>query len=218
MNIYHYFETEISSILNGLVAAGTLPADLDHAGISCETPRDPSHGDLATNAAMVLAKRAGMKPAIWRRRSVPALARSRVLLLSISPGRVSSTSSLKNGSGRTVLTIFSPPVRTGANPISVKARRSMLNMFRPIRPVLYMRPMPAVRLSATALQPCLNGQAIQSPANITSMMQAIRSIRWPGRRICGIAKHLAKKSARSPRFLSRRLSERRRSGFCRGPW
>ena len=62
MNIYHYFETEISSILNGLVAAGTLPADLDHAGISCETPRDPSHGDLATNAAMVLAKRAGMKP------------------------------------------------------------------------------------------------------------------------------------------------------------
>ena len=62
MNIYHFFETEISSILNGLVAAGTLPADLDHAGISCETPRDPSHGDLATNAAMVLAKRAGMKP------------------------------------------------------------------------------------------------------------------------------------------------------------
>ena len=62
MNIYHYFETEISSILNDLVAAGTLPADLDHAGISCETPRDPSHGDLATNAAMVLAKRAGMKP------------------------------------------------------------------------------------------------------------------------------------------------------------
>ena len=62
MNIYHFFETEISSILNGLVADGTLPADLDHAGISCETPRDPSHGDLATNAAMVLAKRAGMKP------------------------------------------------------------------------------------------------------------------------------------------------------------
>ena len=62
MNIYHYFETEISSILNDLVAAGTLPADLDHASISCETPRDPSHGDLATNAAMVLAKRAGMKP------------------------------------------------------------------------------------------------------------------------------------------------------------
>ena len=62
MNIYHFFETEISSILNGLVADGTLPADLDHAGVSCETPRDPSHGDLATNAAMVLAKRAGMKP------------------------------------------------------------------------------------------------------------------------------------------------------------
>ena len=35
---------------------------IDWRGISCETPRDPSHGDLATNAAMVLAKRAGMKP------------------------------------------------------------------------------------------------------------------------------------------------------------
>lgn len=62
MNIYHHFESEISSLLNSLSAEGTLPADLETGGISCETPRDPSHGDLATNAAMVLAKRAGMKP------------------------------------------------------------------------------------------------------------------------------------------------------------
>ncbi|MGC6485826.1 MAG: arginine--tRNA ligase [Candidatus Puniceispirillales bacterium] len=62
MNIYHHFETEIASLLASLSQDGTLPSDLDTAGISCETPRDPAHGDLSTNAAMVLAKRAGMKP------------------------------------------------------------------------------------------------------------------------------------------------------------
>ena len=62
MNIYHHFESEILSILNDLSAKGTLPADMSMAGVSCEAPRDASHGDLATNAAMVLAKKAGMKP------------------------------------------------------------------------------------------------------------------------------------------------------------
>jgi arginyl-tRNA synthetase len=62
MNIYHHFENEITKILKALAGNGTLPADLDTSGVSCESPRDPAHGDLATNAAMVLAKRAGMKP------------------------------------------------------------------------------------------------------------------------------------------------------------
>ncbi|HWK33881.1 MAG TPA: arginine--tRNA ligase, partial [Hyphomicrobium sp.] len=41
---------------------GELPADLPTTGIDVEVPRDPTHGDLATNAAMVLAKPARMKP------------------------------------------------------------------------------------------------------------------------------------------------------------
>jgi arginyl-tRNA synthetase len=47
------------------VRAATAPlvgADADLARIVVEPPRDPSHGDLATNAAMVLAKDAGKKP------------------------------------------------------------------------------------------------------------------------------------------------------------
>ncbi|MFN5778260.1 MAG: arginine--tRNA ligase [Novosphingobium sp.] len=42
--------------------AGTLPGGLNRAAVTVEPPRDPSHGDLATNAAMVLAKPAGLNP------------------------------------------------------------------------------------------------------------------------------------------------------------
>ena len=62
MNIYAHFESEIRSIIDRLVQADQLPSGLDTSRITCEAPRDPSHGDLATNAAMVLAKAAGVKP------------------------------------------------------------------------------------------------------------------------------------------------------------
>jgi arginyl-tRNA synthetase len=45
-----------------LIAAGTLPAGIDQSRVTIEPPRDPAHGDMATNAAMVLAKDAGRKP------------------------------------------------------------------------------------------------------------------------------------------------------------
>jgi arginyl-tRNA synthetase len=45
-----------------LIAAGELPADIDLSRITAEPPRDPAHGDLATNVAMMLAKDAGKKP------------------------------------------------------------------------------------------------------------------------------------------------------------
>ena len=43
-------------------ATGALPPGLDLGRVLVEPPRDPSHGDLATNAAMVLAKAAGTNP------------------------------------------------------------------------------------------------------------------------------------------------------------
>jgi len=49
-------------VLDELVADGALPADLDRKNVTVEPPRDPSHGDLATNAAMVLAKAAQTNP------------------------------------------------------------------------------------------------------------------------------------------------------------
>ncbi|MGB1023843.1 MAG: arginine--tRNA ligase, partial [Paracoccaceae bacterium] len=48
--------------LGQMEAAGTLPAGLDFANVAVEPPRDAAHGDMATNAAMVLAKPAGLKP------------------------------------------------------------------------------------------------------------------------------------------------------------
>ena len=62
MNIFHHFEGQIASILSTLEKEGSLPGGIDAGGVSCEIPREASHGDIATNAAMVLAGRAGMKP------------------------------------------------------------------------------------------------------------------------------------------------------------
>ena len=50
------------SELDSMVAAGELPSNLDMAGVTVEPPRDPLHGDMATNAAMVLAKAAKKNP------------------------------------------------------------------------------------------------------------------------------------------------------------
>ena len=54
-DIFGDFRRLVLAALNDLAAAGTLPAGLDFARVAVEPPRDPSHGDLSTNAAMVLA-------------------------------------------------------------------------------------------------------------------------------------------------------------------
>ena len=56
MNIFEYFETEFASILTRLAEQSVLPRDLDASRVVFELPRDVSHGDLATNAAMILSK------------------------------------------------------------------------------------------------------------------------------------------------------------------
>ena len=60
--LYAAFAGHISAALDALEAAGTLPPGLNRAAVTIEPPRDPAHGDLATNAAMVLAKSAGTNP------------------------------------------------------------------------------------------------------------------------------------------------------------
>ena len=62
MNIFRYFEDRVEVALKALEKEGVLPAGIDISRVAVEPPRDPSHGDLSTNAAMVLAKPAGMKP------------------------------------------------------------------------------------------------------------------------------------------------------------
>jgi arginyl-tRNA synthetase len=62
MNPYRHFIGEIVTALTSMQAAGELPEKLDFSAITAEPPRDAAHGDIATNAAMVLAKAAGKKP------------------------------------------------------------------------------------------------------------------------------------------------------------
>jgi arginyl-tRNA synthetase len=58
MNIYADFHARVAAILTNIAAAGRLPRDLDLDRFVVEPPRDPAHGDLAVNAAMVYAKEA----------------------------------------------------------------------------------------------------------------------------------------------------------------
>ncbi len=62
MNIFDTYAARIAAAVASLQAKGAVPAGLDLARVVVEPPRDPSHGDLATNAAMALAKDAGMNP------------------------------------------------------------------------------------------------------------------------------------------------------------
>ena len=62
MTLYTRFAAHVATALDTLTAAGTLPEGLDRKNVTVEPPRDVTHGDLATNAAMVLAKPAGMNP------------------------------------------------------------------------------------------------------------------------------------------------------------
>ncbi len=60
--VYSAFTAKIGDVLSALEAEGALPAGTSYANVAVEPPRDPSHGDLATNAAMVLAKQAKTNP------------------------------------------------------------------------------------------------------------------------------------------------------------
>ena len=62
MSLYAHYSALLDGVLDDLAADGTIPAELNRRAVAVEPPRDASHGDLATNAAMVLAKPAGTNP------------------------------------------------------------------------------------------------------------------------------------------------------------
>jgi arginyl-tRNA synthetase len=61
-NIFAEMLDRVHRASGELIAAGVLPPEIDQSRVTVEPPRDPAHGDMATNAAMVLAKDAGKKP------------------------------------------------------------------------------------------------------------------------------------------------------------
>src|SRR5712691_2587645 len=61
-NIFAVVLDKVHAANQALMVAGSLPAGIDQSRVVVEPPREAGHGDLATNAAMVLAKDAGLKP------------------------------------------------------------------------------------------------------------------------------------------------------------
>src|SRR5690349_17572791 len=62
MNVFQVFTEHVRSAVATLAQSGVFPSPPDLSRIVVEPPREASHGDLATNAAMALAKDAGLKP------------------------------------------------------------------------------------------------------------------------------------------------------------
>jgi arginyl-tRNA synthetase len=74
VTLYARFAAHIDDALDALEAEGALAPGLDRAAVAVEPPRDPAHGDLATNAAMVLARPAGTNPRALAAAIAPRLA------------------------------------------------------------------------------------------------------------------------------------------------
>ena len=74
MDVFTGFHGHVLAAVQQLKHDGVVPQDASIDGISLETPKDASHGDLATNAAMVLAKPAKMPPRALAERIVPLIA------------------------------------------------------------------------------------------------------------------------------------------------
>ena len=74
MNLFADIRVLVIDALDRMGADGTLPGGLDTANVAVEPPRDAAHGDMATNAAMVLAGPAKRKPRDIADALVPLLA------------------------------------------------------------------------------------------------------------------------------------------------
>ncbi len=62
LNVFNEFRDKVIAVIEDLSKRGVLPPGLDAAAVTVEPPRDAEHGDLATNAALVLARQAKRKP------------------------------------------------------------------------------------------------------------------------------------------------------------
>ena len=154
----------------------------DLSRVTAEPPRDPSHGDISTNAAMVLNKAFGKPPRVWRRAIAAKLSsasraspRSRspgpgFINLRLTPDRLAARPEQRAGAGRGAM----------AAPPSGRARRPMSNMSRPTRPgPLHVGHVRGAVFGDALAAAARVAAATTSPANTTSTMPAPRSTCWP---------------------------------------
>ncbi len=144
-DIFGDFRRLVIAALNDLAGAGTLPSGLDFARVAVEPPRDPSHGDLSTNAAMVLAGLLKKNPmelaekisaALLPRKSLSLTGRRVTAQRALPPvaRRALSTSGSTRKSGTRNCVKSSVLVRLTATRMSARVGGSMSSLFRPIPP------------------------------------------------------------------------------------
>jgi arginyl-tRNA synthetase len=73
MDVFAGFHERVLAAIQQLKHDGVVPAEASLEGVTLESPKDAAHGDLATNAAMVLAKQAGMPPRKLAERLIPLI-------------------------------------------------------------------------------------------------------------------------------------------------
>jgi arginyl-tRNA synthetase len=148
-NIFATVHERVIAASNALIASGALPA-LDLSRVVVEPPRDATHGDMATNAAMVLAKDAKKKPRELADLIAEKL-RADGLIEKVDvagPGFINLT--LKPA-------VWADALRTAIQSASITAAvpamaiRSMSNMSRPIRPARCMSAIVAAPVFGDAL-------------------------------------------------------------------
>jgi arginyl-tRNA synthetase len=139
MNIFTDFSARIAKALHSLNLTAQDGSALDFSRIAVEPPRDASHGDLACNAAMVLAKPLGMSPRAVAEKLVEALRGDRDIesLEIAGPGFINLR----------LAPVFWQPAM--ADRTRGPGRRSIWNMSRPTRPGRCMSAIAGARCSAT---------------------------------------------------------------------
>ena len=216
MNLFADFEQRIRAAVEASSAPPALAAAADALDrITAEPPRDPAHGDVATNAAMVLAKPLGMKPReLALRIAVRLEADPGCRLGRRSPGRASSISGSRMLSGRRSSRRSCAPGRAYGHSDCRRRREGQrrICLGQPDRADA-CRPLPRRRGRRRDRQPAGGDRPRRSRANTTSTTPARRSMRSPARPILRYREALGEDDRRDPeRALSRRLSEAGRRG------
>ena len=221
MTLYPRFAAHIADALATLEREGDLPAGLSTAAVTVEPPRDASHGDLATNAAMVLAKPAGMKP----RDIATQLALKLARLPDVAEAEVAGPGflnlRLKPDVWRAELAaIKAAGADYGRSALGAgKTDQRRICLGQPHRPDAH-GPLPGRGGGRCAWPGCWPLPASRSPANITSTTPAARSIRSPARRICATGRRSAPPSrfrkASTPAITSSPSAKRWRRNSATG--
>ena len=154
LNVFAVVLDKVHQANRALMAEGLLPAGIDQSRVVVEPPREASHGDMATNAAMVLAKDAGRKPRELAD-AIAAKLRDDPLVDKVEvagPGFINLT--LRPSAWLDALrAVLDAGADYGQSDIG-QGSRSTSSMFRPIRPDRCMSDIAVARCSATRSPTC----------------------------------------------------------------